>query len=304
MEKINTVIALIKEHNKLMQDVTQDDLKIDVELFKRKLSLIGGTSDERCKGLSHEEITECFVPIDGIYPKLLIKEIAKIFRGKEDSGYATSNSSLKEKKYLSSKDVSKMSTRELVENYSVDESESNVTKRLKEISKGMKCVVFKNKLPDVEKTFLLIQEIIKNYPERKFFVEGNEVYETYKIGDNPYDLVDENPIYVNRPLRLDESCDQTGRSWNGVSTEIRQFVRLISVTIGNVNLETAHKLIDYAISADPIKTLSMYYPAAKLEFNRLKDSGDLPKLKISLSNKVPSFYKNINNGTKVKIKKN
>ena len=133
-EKISNAIALIVEHN---EAIGQDELGntnpgyIDPNEFTMCLKASGGTSEERLKGFSYEDILTCLPKVktpSGLeaYPRVVAKEIAKIFRGNDNV----------ENRPISRRRTERMTLKELVENFDPEEDTSPIAKRLKEVSKG------------------------------------------------------------------------------------------------------------------------------------------------------------------------
>ncbi len=281
-EKFDAARALIEQHNVVLGGeqalgyVTPDN-------FINCIKLAGGTTEDRLKAMSYEDILQCLPapanPAGGspIKPVSLAKDIAKIFRGKEDSTH--------EARPVSAKKAAQMSLRELVEAYDPEESENPVGKRLKEISKGEQFIVFTSgRSVDVETTVKLLEEIKQGHDGRKNINVNGEVKEIHHVGDLPDNLVDENPLYRNRPLRPDGTCDQTNRSWNGIPVAVRQFIR-IAMDIGslkNISFERVHDIMDMLMEGNSVAKLSQRYPDAAVEFKKLENIGKLPTLKLVL----------------------
>ena len=231
-----------------------------------------------------QDILDCLMPAvgagTGVRPKLLARELGEIFRGKdgakaEDSG----------KPYVGPKKVRQMSNRQLVEAY--DPTENNeVCKRLLEISKGQPFVVFNGRSVLVEATLALLEELKQGYPPREFYEVGGIPQEVQSLGFIPDNEADENPLYKDRPLRPDGTCDQTNRSWAGVSQEVKQFLR-VGVNMGTIKIskiEDAHYFMDLVMNqTDPMKFLRQRYAAVSVQFDKLAKENKLPRLKIELA---------------------
>lgn len=288
-DKMQSVTTLLEAHNALVKD----ELKVDIEKFKTNLALIGATSEERCKSLSHEDILECLPSFNGIKPRLLAKDLAKIFRDKEE---------VKPTIVITDNKVKYMSNRQLIEAYSPSSNTDAVSERLNKLSKGKAFIVFNNDgSVDVDTSLKLLEELLAGYSERDFVSVNNEVKSIYKIGEKINNDGDENPIYVGRLLRPDGTCDQTGRSYAGVPLNVKQ---LISVIISNADsakdINSAHNLIDLAIAPDAFNVLKTRYPKSALKFAKLEKENKLPSLKLSLS-EVSKKNNLLNSGRVVKF---
>ncbi len=277
-EMFDAALAAITEHNSVVGEGKSGYVN-DVKQFAETIKAAGGTTVERLKSLSYEDILS-FMAVEGkVKPIFLAKDIAKIFRGKEDSAVSH------EGRPVTSKKADKMSLRELVEHYDPEEATNPVGKRLKEISGGQKFIVFvAGRTVDVDTTFKLLDEVKKGYPERDSIDVGGEIKEVHPVGAVPDNFVDENPLYRNRPLRPDGTCDQTNRSWNGVSIRVRQLIR-VAMDIGalkDVSIEKVHDIMDMVVAGDAFEKFSRRYHAAAVEFKKLEGVGKLPTLKLVL----------------------
>jgi hypothetical protein len=281
-EKFDAARSVVEQHNVVLGGETASGY-VNPDNFINCIKLAGGTTEDRLKALSYEEILLCLPHgLAGgppIKPIGLAKDIAKIFRGREDS------TNTHEARPVSAKKADKMTLRELVEAYDPEESENPVGKRLKEISRGEKFIVFASgRAVDVETTVKLLQEVKQGYPGRDNYDVGGDIKEVQRVGDLPDNFVDENPLYRNRPLRPDGTCDQTNRSWNGVSMNVRQLIRVAIDTgaLKDISFERVHDIMDMAMDADAFAKMGQRYPSAVVEFKKLGSVGRLPTLKLVL----------------------
>jgi hypothetical protein len=275
-DKYESVRSLLSEHNEAVGGQGQPGY-VDPEAFFSSLKVLGATTEDRLKSLSHEDILDVLPSFNNVKPKVLAKEIAKIFRGKEDVVAA-------EKRPISGLRADRMTLRELVENFDPENHENAIGKHLASYAKGQPFIVFEaGRTVDVEATIKLLQEVKQGYQGRSDYSVNGVVKRVYSIGELPDNYADENPCYHNRPLRPDGTCDQTGRSWEGVSLEVRQLIR-IAIDLGEIDLtiDKAHDLLDIALSADAAKKLRDRYRKASVRFDELATTGKLPLLKIAL----------------------
>jgi hypothetical protein len=296
--KFEAALAIIAEHNTA---IGPEGPQINADQFITYVKAIGGTTEDRLKNLSYEDILECFPKPNDIKhlgvpkPRLLAKEIAKIFRGKEE----VSTSSDHAEKPVSSKHAERMSLRELVEAFDPENSENAVGKQLGIISKGQEFIVYSSgRIADVESTLKLLGEIKQGFPGRTDYNVNGVPVQVYRIGDVPDNFADENPLWANRPLRPDGTCDQMGRSWEGVTLDTRQLI-YIAVNLGEIelNINTAHDVLDMALESTAMSKLRLRYRKASLRFNELSKLGKLPTLKLTLG--VPIQKNPLNDGKKV-----
>lgn len=296
-ERYDAAMSIIKEHNKVLfgDDLAEKpDGYIDPDRFIEAVKRSGGTSEERLKGLSYEDITPLLLfattHIDQttkttiiIKPTALAKDIAKAFRDKpnQDTG-----------RPISARRVETMSNSELIRAYD-PYNIGPVSKRLTEISRGEPFIVFTSESGNAVNetvTTSLLSEVAAGYPGRTTYqIKPGDVVRVYKVGERASTQVDENPIYPRRALRPDGTCDKTGRSWQGVPHDVRQFIRvLISTSKIELDIDRANDLIDLAVDPNGrIKLVDRYQDVA-IEFKRLSDLGDLPRLKVAIGTPTPS----------------
>lgn len=280
--KFEAALAIIREHNDAVGGETKPGY-VGTEKFSNTLKAIGGTTEDRLKSLSYEDILECLPAFEGIKPRLLAKEIAKAFRGKEEISNVSN-----EKRPVSSKTAERMTVRELVEAFDPENSENAVAQQLSKIAKGQAFIVYSSgRFVDVESTIKLLQEVKQGYSGRVDYTTSNGILPVYKIGELPDNFADENPLYENRPLRPDGTCDQTGRSWEGIPLEVKQLIRIaVYLKEISVTIDKAHEILDVALSVDAIHSLRLRYRKSSLKFDELSKVGQLPNLKVTLHSEI------------------
>ena len=277
--KIQSARKVIDEHN---GNVDKED-QIDFEQFTQILRKSGGSSEEALKAASWEDLQECGLP------KIMARRLTYLFR--QDGDGKTTKST-----YISEKKVVGLSYKELVERYNPKDVKNPVGKRLRDLSDGKKCVVFNDDSKvNVEETVKLLEDIINGLPEVETAFVCNRPFPVYSIGERPDFYVEENPIYPGRPLRSNETCDQTGRSWQGVLTDIRQLLNL-TIDTGELAIETvsdAHDILDKVLSKDSsIDSFRARYPEASKIYDEKSKIGQLPLLKIKVGEQGCTGNKN------------
>jgi len=276
-DRIEAALAAIKQHNEAVGEGKLGYLSPDD--FIQCVKASGGTSEERLSALSHEDLLACMpASPNGVKPRVLAKEIADIFRNKSSASKAD------DKRPVSGKKAEKMTPRELVEAFDPEDYSNPVGVRLATVSKGEKFIVYSDgRIVDVDTTFKLLMEIKGGYPGRDDVDVAGAIKKTYRIGELPENYADENPLYRDRPLRPDGTCDQTGRSWEGVDLSVRQLIR-VAMDEGELRVthEIAHDTLDAVMEAVALKKLRSRYRKAAIKFDELVKTGDLPTLKIPL----------------------
>lgn len=277
-DRIDAALAAVNQHNEAVGGEGKVGF-LNPDDFIQCVKASGGTSEERLSALSHEDLLACMpTSPTGVKPRVLAKEIADIFRNKS----AASKSD--DKRPVSGKKAEKMTARELVEAFDPEDYSNPIGVRLAAISKGEKFIVYSDgRVVDVDTTFKLLSEVKSGYSGRDDIDVNGAVKKTYRIGELPENYADENPLYRDRPLRPDGTCDQTGRSWEGVDLSIRQLIRVaMDESELKITHEIAHNTLDIVMETDALKKLRSRYRKAAIKFDELAKTGDLPTLKIPL----------------------
>lgn len=294
-DKISQAVALLEEHNKVVG--TDSPGRIEITKFIQMVKATGGSNEDRLAAFSHEDITDCLTTsiVDlkqfPVQPRVLVKEIAKIFRGKDspDSGYKVENLG-QGITAVTTKKTSDLSLQELIERFDPTDVSSKIGNRLKSISGGQKFIVFlSGQIIDIPSTIKLLQEVKQGFTGREDIEVNGVIKKVYAIGQLPDNYADENPLYPDRPLRPDGTCDQTGRSWEGVNLRVRQLIYLantetneLSVTVPN-GIQVANDILNIALAPDAEKQLRTRFRKSSLKFDTLESTGSLPTLKITLA---------------------
>lgn len=285
-EKINSAVALLTAHN---QEVGDGPGKVDLEKFPKVLTSYGVSSSEDLKSLSWESLIDiidaCSVePKFLIKPKLLAQKVSGIFR----SGSTESSQEGDKNSFVSEKKASKMSLKQLVENYDPEQDDSPIATRLKTLSHNEPFIVFVDDINtiDVANTLKLLTEVKKGMEGLKSINVGDTVKQTFRVGECPNSFVSENPFFKNRPLRMGEQeiCDQTNRSLSGIDLDVRQFIRLaVEKGFIQTNINSIHDTLDRALEENSLVKFKKRYPEVSILFDELFKQGTLPRLKIKQS---------------------
>lgn len=277
-DRIDAALEAIKQHNEAVGGEGKAGY-LNPDDFIQCVKASGGTSEERLSALSHEDLLACMpASPTGVKPRVLAKEIAEIFRSKSAA------SKTNDKRPVSGKKAEKMTPRELVEAFDPEDYSNSVGVRLATISKGEKFIVYSDgRIVDVDATFKLLTEIKGGYPGRDDVDVAGSIKKTYRVGELPENYADENPLYRDRPLRPDGTCDQTGRSWEGVDLSVRQLIR-VAMDEGELRVthEVSHDILDVVMEAGALKKLRSRYRKSAIRFDEFAKTGDLPTLKIPL----------------------
>lgn len=154
-------------------------------------------------------------------------------------------------------------------------------------------VVFNGFDVDVPSTVKILNELLEGEPSREHFQDPNtkELKKTYRLGEKPQVLRDENPLVPGFYLRGDQSCPITNVSWATLPLKIRQIVYLDSIKTKPDKIRDRLSFKQYALNLvkellkddDPFTYLKEFYPGACVEFSEREVAGTLPTLKVSSS---------------------
>jgi hypothetical protein len=269
-DKLAQAIALIGKHNEQLDEAE----RISVPKFEAALKKAGGTTEDTLRECTWEDLEDCGLP------KILARKIAQLFRA------ASEVSSDTDSKYVSARKAEKMHPLYLLQNLELTDPDSAVAKRLKDLSKGKRFLVVKpDGSVDADASLQELQLLQRGYNERERIMVNNVPVELRTIGYRPASQADENPIYRGLALRPDGMCDQTNRSWSQVPLVVRQLVYVAlhdtrELRVGTI--DEAHNIIDRSIAPDAIVTLRNRYPKASIRLDELEQSGNAPRLKVSI----------------------
>jgi len=270
-QKLEEVKLLLDQHN----SSTSDNFKIDVAKFFTNLNMAGGSNEAALSQCTWEDLQEFGLP------KLLAKQVAIIFRAKED------------KPILKKSKIEAMSIDDLVMHYDPRTPFNLISERLNTLLGKKRFIVFnEDGTVNTSLSAKLANEIVEGYPERDIVLLDEIPVKVYAIGDRPDQSFDENPLYPGRILRPDGDCDQTNRSWKDVGLETKQILYL-AVTKTNeykvYGINEAHDAMDLVVGKTEVEALSVVrkrFPKAAALLKELYKQGNPPRLKIFKKNVV------------------
>lgn len=271
--KIEFAHNIIEQHNTNVKENP-----IDFDNFVKELKKMGGSSEDALKAVSFEDLQECGLP------KIMARRVAHLFRKDVEGSSSNTN-------YISSRRVQMLNPKELIQYYDPKDSDNAVGKRLSEISDNKPFVVFDDRGDIlVNESNTILEDIRKGLePISTYFHNGRPLH-VYRVGENPDCYADENPIYTGKALRSGEVCDQTGRSWKGVSQEIRQLLHIAVIETKEIKIETvydANNILDRVISDKwDFDYFRGRYPNSSKKYDELLKIGRLPLLKIKLGKRL------------------
>lgn len=270
MSKIDSLVAYLEKHNEGLAGSKAEPLK--VEQIVANLAAIGGASDEVLRdSCKYEDLEECGVP--RLLARHIVESIFREKKGPEAPPLAGA---------LSTTKIKSLPHTDLLAAY-IPGDDGKITKRLKEISKGLRCIVFTDDgLVDVTTSMGILDAIKIGHAERKTVQVEGRIREIYAVGQLPDRYVDENPMYPGRPLFPGETCDQTNRSWAGVGLEARQLIYLIRKSEGKPSSMADVVMLQELAVAGKIAEISALYPHIALKLDELKKTGQTPTLKVKL----------------------
>lgn len=262
-EKVSKTKDIISNHNKLSKK------PIDYDVFINNLEESGGTTDEALKLCTWEDLEKFGLPT------LLAKQVATVFRIREEP-----------KRIITESRVAAMTVYELLENYDPRNWDNIVGKRLSDISQKKPCLVYnEDGTINVATSVKLVEEIRDGYSPRVSISVGEVPHKVYAVGERPDQFAFENPLFPGKLLRPDETCDETNRSWLGVSETTKIIVYLAVKDTKEIKInsaEDAHAILD-KVSEAPESFVRRRYPNASLLYDDLRRQGKLPSLRLSRS---------------------
>ena len=266
--KIQSARKVIEQHNFNVEE----SHKVDFDKFLENLRNLGGTSEETLKAVSWEDLQDCGIP------KIMARSLSHIFR-------QASSGNGEKTVYVSNRKASTMTPTELLERYNPRDVKNAVGGRLEQLSDGKRFIVFTDGKVNVEESKKLLEDLMDGHDElATAFVDGLPT-SVYKVGERPDSYADENPIYPGRALRASMTCDQTGRSWDGVSLPVRQLLYLARKETKELNissLDDAHNAIDKAMADNAETIIRQRYKKASLLYDECSQISQLPTLKIKM----------------------
>lgn len=144
----------------------------------------------------------------------------------------------------------------------------------------------------VAETAQYLRDLEAGYDELEYLTVDSVPVDLYKVGVIPNDLVPENPLQVDEPLRgFEEKDSYTNMSWKGISQEKRQFARLaILPDPTKKKSEPEVILVSKDDHQDFIERVAKYsmaelksrYPRTAILFDKLDGLSKLPPLKVEL----------------------
>lgn len=262
--------GILETHN---SRVSNENQKIDIDGFFKKLTEAGGTTEDGLAAAPWEALKGMGLP------ELLARQVANsVFR--KEAGNSSSS------RYVSDKHAHRLTPPELVELYDPRDSDSSITKRLREISKDQPFVVFNDDgTVNKKATLQLLQELRDGLPPREKYVLDGLPVEIYKVGQRVDNFAEVNPLFPNDVLRSGE-CININKSWASVPLATRQLVYLARKTgeIAVNSLKDAINVHADAVTDNGFKAIAAYSPKAALEFKRLSDLGTgLPPMKVRIA---------------------
>lgn len=245
------------------------------------LKKVGGTTDEALREMAWEDL-EAF----GV-PKLLSRQIVnQVFRKTEEQPKS---------KYLTASRVTMLTLRECFELYDISGDQNTaVTERLQKESNGKRCVVLE---PDgsvnIDLSAKTLRELKDGFEERDVLTDDTgRALRIVRVGERPNVYFDENPLDPGRPLR-GGVCDKSGRSWDNIPTNLRQLLYIALTHTKELvinSVDDIHTVLDRIAEKhrcqtgnhgdEAVQYVQRRYPRATLRFAELRETEQLPMLKI------------------------
>lgn len=287
-QKLAACKSLIETFNQ----AAPEEKRINFDKFRDELIRIGGVSDEALKEVSWEDLGDLLVANESdtmslTIPRLLAKQIAKVFRSKADPepGYAIGGDISKIAELLTP--VTSLSDDELIEKYSVSQPNGPAAKELKSRYGVKPILVFDIResasgVFDKEATKKHLAMVAEGLPvssEYYVYPDGTEV-PLLEVGKKLDVVLEICPIH--KSTLQSGRCSQCRQPWTNISLKTKQLVA-IATELGLVDSDPAARaacvgIYSTATLVDGFGQLSKLYPEALREFRNRERDGDLPKL--------------------------
>ena len=252
---------------------------IDIDKFVNDLTAAGGVSDDTLALLNWDDLKAMGLPL------LIAKQVAYSFRKNETKTEVAKQGTVGPA-YYNERQAARMTPQQLVGSYDPRDKDSQVAKRLKEMSGGKRFVVFNtDDSVDVVVTLKLLTELRDNFPERERYNDGKSLpRQVYSVGERPDALAEVNPLFPAEILRPGGEDANIGRSWASVPLKTKQLIYLARQN-GELkvnDLRDAVQIHAEAIVDDGFNKIAAYCPNAATEFAEKEKRGELPSLKTAM----------------------
>jgi len=170
-----------------------------------------------------------------------------------------------------------------------DPSKNNrISDTLKKKFGTNKVIAFKPDTSEVakEETINYMCDLQNGLPEEDAIYVDGELVKLYAIGNLPNQIIDEDPMFPESPLKRNRSIINR-INWEGIGLEVRQFVRLL---VNDNEIDPTNKIgISMLVPKikEGLKDLKEIYPETFMKFKDLKSKNELPKLIISMDELKP-----------------
>ena len=176
-------------------------------------------------------------------------------------------------------------TDQLLEDYDPKQSDSPITIVLKKRFGNKAVIVFKPETTevDIEATANYIADLEQGFPEEDTVKSQGELVRLNKVGKVPDQIIDEDPLFPNTPLKRGRSIVNRA-NWANISIECRQFAR-IAVETGEIDpddkrdVKDVMKLVNCEAELDMLKE---EYPEASVLYREQKKLNSLPNLVMTM----------------------
>lgn len=275
-DRISMARGILESFNETQTDPANAK-PVDIDRFFLKLTQLGAVNEELLSQVSWEDLQECGAP------RLLARQIAANFRNAEPPA-----STPPQQVVVVDNDPDKlaraMTRRQLVEAYEWSDAKNAVGERLHKLSDGRRFLVYHaNGVKNIDKSVSLLDGLDEFGELREVRATNaggeEEVCEVLSVGEKPFQVVDEHPMFKDEPLRPD-GTSRSGLDWSAVDFETRQLVAIISRTDG-WGSKTEADVIEEAETKGR-KGLAKKFLKAAMKLQRLQAEGRAPTLKISV----------------------
>ena len=284
-QKLDAALVLVKEYNEAVG--AKSPQWVNGDIFIANLKALGAVNEADLNSLKWEQVLKCLEHAQNekgsaMPPQKLAEKIAAVgvFREEKDGVVEATPSR------VSAKKADKMSLKELCAALDPEEPNNPVGKRLTEIARGRPFIIYESgRIVHIDGTFSQISALKAGHPAVDAAVVNGRPVKVWKLGELPDNFADENPLYPNRPLRPDGTCDQTLRSYSGIPKDVRQFLRValnMGAKRGGFDINSIKDANDHMDEALGGLAALQKYNRVSIEFEDLAKKNKLPDLQIEL----------------------
>ena len=221
-------------------------------------------------------------------PIAKVRMAMKYLRGPKDSKKTDSvdleTVKMKEKYGVKIK-LDNIPTEQLLEDYNPTKKDHPITIVLRKRYGNAPVIIFKLDTTevDIEATANYIVDLDNGYPSDELVESQGEMVRPLMVGEVPDQVVDEDPLFANSPLKRGRSIVNRA-DWSGIHIDCRQFAN-IAVKTGEIDPDDKRDvkdLMSLVNSEGDLGGMKEEYPKASVLYRERKKLNSLPSLTMTM----------------------